>query len=211
MPTFSGSIPVSTSSLVTTSPVSPLTRVAYLSATRSSQPVRRARPVVVPNSPPASRIWSPSASSSSVGNGPAPTRVVYALAMPQTSSSAPGPVPVGPVFLGHRVKVELRQLGVGPEHEPLRLHGGVDLLPQDLLVQEVLHADAEPSRLVGIAGADAAPRRADLKLPELRLALLVQKLVVGHDQMRVRGDAQPAKVDPPSPQLVDLGREDDGV
>ena len=30
-------------------------RAAYLSATRSSQPQRRGRPVVVPNSPPASR------------------------------------------------------------------------------------------------------------------------------------------------------------
>jgi hypothetical protein len=35
--------------------------------------------------------------------------------------------------------------------------------------------------------------------------------VVGHDQVRVGGDAQAAKVDPPAPQLVDLGGEHDGV
>ena len=34
-----------------------------------------ARPVVVPNSPPFSRMRSPNSSWSSVGNGPAPTRV----------------------------------------------------------------------------------------------------------------------------------------
>ena len=68
-------------------------RAAYLSATRSSQPQRRGRPVVVPNSPPASRSASPISSSSSVGNGPAPTRVEYALATPQTSSMSLGPTP----------------------------------------------------------------------------------------------------------------------
>jgi hypothetical protein len=55
--------------------------------------VRRARPVVVPNSPPAERMCSPSWSSSSVGKGPAPTRVAYALAIPQTSSIERGPTP----------------------------------------------------------------------------------------------------------------------
>ena len=35
-----------------------------------------ARPVVVPNSPPRVRMCSPTSSSSSVGNGPEPTRVV---------------------------------------------------------------------------------------------------------------------------------------
>jgi hypothetical protein len=50
--------------------------------------------VVVPYSPPASRIVVPSSSSISVGNGPAPTRVAYALATPQTSSMSFGPTPV---------------------------------------------------------------------------------------------------------------------
>src|ERR687889_1577048 len=67
--------PLSTSSFVTASDVRPLMRAAYRSATMSSQPVRRGRPVVVPNSPPRSRISRPISSSSSVGNGPAPTRV----------------------------------------------------------------------------------------------------------------------------------------
>ena len=197
------------------------------------------------------------------GTGPAPTRVVYALAMPHTSSSAPGPTPapgpaaaatvfdevtngyvpwsmsssapcapskttsppsssasprdrrrvrderlepvaVGAVLLGHRVQVELGELGVRPEHQPLGLHRRVDLLAEDVLVEQVLHPDAEPGRLVRVAGADAAPGRADLELPELGLALLVEELVVRHDQVRVGRDAQAAEVDPPPAQLVDL-------
>ena len=64
------------------------------STTRASnQPQRRGRPVVVPNSAPSARSRSPSSSSSSVGNGPSPTRVVYALAMPTVRSMRVGPTP----------------------------------------------------------------------------------------------------------------------
>ena len=42
---------------------------------RRSLVLRRGRPVVVPNSCPISRNLSPSASKSSVGNGPSPTRL----------------------------------------------------------------------------------------------------------------------------------------
>ena len=59
----------------------------------SSQPQRRRRPVVVPYSWPTSCRWVPMSCrqhnyvttltlSCSVGNGPAPTRVVYALTTP---------------------------------------------------------------------------------------------------------------------------------
>ena len=46
-----------------------------------------------PNSSPTFRSRSPSASFSSVGNGPPPTRVVYALLMPTTPSISVGPRP----------------------------------------------------------------------------------------------------------------------
>ena len=225
--------------------------------------MRRARPVVVPNSPPASRSCAPSGSSSSVGNGPgahaggvrlgdAPDvverpgpdagarrrragdrvrrgheriRAVVDVEQgalsalehhePTVVEHAPRdrrrvrdeglePVAVRAVLLGHRVQVELRELRVRPQHQPLGLHRRVDLLAQDVLVQQVLHADAEPSCLVGVAGADAAPGGPDLKLAELRLALLVEQLVVRHDQVRVGRDAQAVQVDPAPAQLVDL-------
>ena len=48
-----------TSSFVSASEVIPFTRTAKRSATRSSQPQRRSRPVTVPNSPPSSRRCAP--------------------------------------------------------------------------------------------------------------------------------------------------------
>src|SRR4029077_17850989 len=77
-------------------PVRPLTSTAYLRATRSSQPTRRGRPVVAPNSAPILRIFSAIAGSDfsiSVGNGPSPTRAVYALVIPITCWTAPTPTP----------------------------------------------------------------------------------------------------------------------
>src|SRR5205085_11224991 len=51
---------------------------------RSSQPQRLGRPVTAPNSLPRSRTSLASRSGISVGNGPPPTRVVYALEIPRT-------------------------------------------------------------------------------------------------------------------------------
>src|SRR5690606_17556864 len=66
---------------------------AYLSATRSNHPQRLARPVTEPNSLPTFAIVDPTSSKSSVGNGPLPTRVVYALNIPNTSLTLFGAIP----------------------------------------------------------------------------------------------------------------------
>ena len=58
--------------------------------------------------------------------------------------------------------------------------------------------------LVRVAGADPAPRGADLELAELRLARLVEELVVRHDQVRVRRDTKAADVHAAPEQLGDL-------
>src|SRR3954467_13246182 len=71
----------------------PLTRLGERAPTESNQPQRRSRPVVTPTSPPCLRRYSPLASNSSVGNGPEPTRVVYALRMPTTRLIRVGPLP----------------------------------------------------------------------------------------------------------------------
>ena len=86
----------------------------------------------------------------------------------------------------------------------LRLERGHDLLAQDRLVEQVLDADAEPRGLVGVAGADAAPRGADPELAQLRLARAVEQHVVGHDQVRVGRDLQAADVDAAALQPLDL-------
>jgi hypothetical protein len=61
--------------------------------TESNQPHRRSRPVVTPTSPPALRRNSPYSSNNSVGNGPSPTLVVYALRIPITRPIRVGPIP----------------------------------------------------------------------------------------------------------------------
>ena len=132
------------------------------------------------------------------------------------------PVAVVDVFLDHRVQVEarVRDAAVDPrsrlrvlagllaQFAPLHrefaqrlllgLQRGADLGPQDLLVEQVLDADAEPQRLVGVAGADAAAGGADRELAQLGLAGRVEQHVVGHDQVGVGGDPQVADADPGS-------------
>src|SRR5215467_8045790 len=85
--------PSSTSSLVSASASMPLMRTLYRAATASYHPHRRGRPVTAPYSWPPSRNRSPASPNSSVGSGPSPTRVVYALTTPMTPPTARGPTP----------------------------------------------------------------------------------------------------------------------
>src|SRR5712671_1733973 len=80
------------SRLVTARSSIPFTMLAWRVATESNQPQRRGRPVVAPNSRP--MAWSISAIwAFSVGNGPSPTRVVYAFITPTTRSIRWGGTP----------------------------------------------------------------------------------------------------------------------
>src|SRR3954468_24925973 len=85
--------PSSTSSFVSARPSRPLMRAAYRTATASNQPHRRGRPVTAPYSLPLSRRRLPRSPKSSVGNGPSPTRVVYAFTTPTTRPTAFGGTP----------------------------------------------------------------------------------------------------------------------
>src|SRR6185295_1595486 len=83
----------STSSFVSARASSPLIRTPYRTATASYQPQRRGRPVTAPYSLPLSRNRSPISPVNSVGSGPSPTRVVYALTTPSTRPIAFGGSP----------------------------------------------------------------------------------------------------------------------
>src|SRR2546430_6505112 len=73
------------------------------------------------------------------------------------------------VFLGHRVEVEGRVLGVEAQHLALRLERRHDLLAQDRGVEQVLDADPEPRRLVRVTGSDAPlGRRSEEHTSELQ-------------------------------------------
>src|SRR3954470_18527418 len=87
------SSPSRTSSLVSASVSRPLTRAPYRTATASYHPQRRGRPVTAPYSLPLSRSRLPISPVSSVGNGPSPTRVVYAFTTPSTPPIAFGGTP----------------------------------------------------------------------------------------------------------------------
>jgi hypothetical protein len=80
------------------------------------------------------------------------------------------------------VVMQLAQLDV--LHRERRL----DLEAEDLLVEHVLDADADPQRLVGVGGPDAAPGRPDLEPAELQLGVGVDDPVPRHDQVRVPAD-----------------------
>src|SRR5437016_628468 len=82
-----------TSIFVITTESSALIIVAYRAAGPSNQPQRRGRPVVEPYSLPRVRSCSPGWSRDSVGKGPPPTRVVYALETPITRCTCFGEMP----------------------------------------------------------------------------------------------------------------------
>ena len=92
---------------------------------------------------------------------------------------------IGQVLLAdflHRVgvqAVDLLEDGV-----LLRKHR-FQLKAEDLLVQQVLDANALAGHFVLVAGADAALRGADLVLAQALLVGAVEILVVRHDHMRV--------------------------
>ena len=71
-----------------------------------------------------------------------------------------------------------------------QLEGSLDLLPEDVLVEEVLDADAHAVDLVGVGRADSAPGRADHALAEEALGDLVERAVVLRDDVGVRTDLQ---------------------
>ncbi len=114
--------------------------------------------------------------------------------------------------LEHDSRVERLELVHALEPDVLLGHGQLDLLAQDLRVEQVLHANPDSCRLVGVGRADPAPRRPDLQGAESTLARPVECDVPGHDQVRVAGDEDtPRRRAAASFQLVELGHEHLGV
>src|SRR5258707_14986762 len=74
----------STSSFIIAILSRPFNRAPTRPTPASNHPQRRGLPVVVPYSLPAARSASPASPKSSVGMGPLPTRVIYALYTPIT-------------------------------------------------------------------------------------------------------------------------------
>ena len=73
------------------------------------------------------------------------------------------------------------------------LDGELELLPEDLRIEQVLHADPDARRLVRVRRPDPAPRRSDLQAAEAPLARPVERDVPRHDEVRVAGDEHEAR------------------
>ena len=97
------------------------------------------------------------------------------------------------------------------QHAVLLAEREVELLAEDLRVEQVLDAQADAQRLVGVRGADAALGRAELVLAEEALRDAVELLVVRHDQVRVAGDPQRRRVHALALEHVELVDEDGRV
>ena len=80
--TRSSLIVLRTSDFIIFNSVTPFIWIEYFNATKSNHPHLLSRPVVAPYSWPISLIFSPVESNNSVGKGPDPTLVVYALKIP---------------------------------------------------------------------------------------------------------------------------------
>ncbi len=69
-----------------------------------------------------------------------------------------------------------------------------DLLPQDGLIEDVLHPDTQAPHLVHVGRTDAAASGADGTLTQETFGDLVHGLVIGGHQVGVGGDLQPRGV-----------------
>ena len=92
----------------------------------------------------------------------------------------------------HLVEVERLEAVDALQPDVLLGDGELDLLAQDLRVEQVLDADADARRLVGVRRADPAAGRPDLQVAEAPLARAVERDVPRHDQMRVARDEDQA-------------------
>jgi hypothetical protein len=83
-----------------------------------------------------------------------------------------------------------------------------ELLLQDAGVEQVLDADAHAGDLVAVGRPDATSSGADLGVAEEPLGDLIQRPVVGHDQVRARADQQPLAAHAAHFERVDLLEQD---
>ena len=90
----------------------------------------------------------------------------------------------------------------------LLVERALDLGAQDLLVEQVPHADADAVGLVGVRRADAPARGADAALAEEPLRHLVDGAVVRRDDVRAARHEQPGHVHAARDQRVELLEQD---
>ena len=107
----------------------------------------------------------------------------------------PEPVGVAGVLVDYLVSLHREHVVDARENLVLLFESGLDLLPENLGVEEVLHPDAESGVLVGIGGADSLLGGADLVLAQIALDRGVELSVIRHDHVGIGGQAHPRRVE----------------
>ncbi len=103
----------------------------------------------------------------------------------------PQPLPEPHVVADDLLRVEGEPVVDLRENRVLLAQRHLELLAEDLLVGEVLHAQADAGGLVRVRRPDPALRGPQPRPPQEPFRDTVQLEVVGHDHVRVRGDEQP--------------------
>ena len=117
-------------------------------------------------------------------------------------------MPLCVALVAGRDLLEVEALDLVHTLEPHVLLGerDLDVPAEDLRVEDILDANPDARRLVGVARTDAATGRADLELPEAPLGGLVDRDVPRHDQVRVPGDDDDPGIDAAVLEPVELVR-----
>ncbi len=123
----------------------------------------------------------------------------------------PQPLTVGDIGFRHGAGVDPAPVVDLGQHLVLLPQCQVQLLAQDSGVEQVLHPDAGPRRLVCVGGTDATPGGADPGFAEIAFCHFVECAMVRHDQVRVGGDEQPLTGDPTFGEAFHLREQDLGI
>ncbi len=115
------------------------------------------------------------------------------------------------VAIGDLVGVERELVEDLGQDLVLLLGQDLELGPEDLRVEEVLHPQPHAGRLVGVGGPDAPLGGAELGPPEAPFGEAVDLLVEREDQVRVAADPHPRHVDAASGEGVHLLQQDLGI
>ena len=120
----------------------------------------------------------------------------------------PNPVRVGEQLVGNDVGIDGGPVEDLEEEAVLLVQGGVHLLTQDRLVEEVLDADAHAVHLVRVRRSDPTAGGTQLTRTQETLGGAVQNPVVGGDDVGVGADEEAGGVLAAGGDLSDLVEED---
>jgi hypothetical protein len=114
---------------------------------------------------------------------------------------------VGEQVFDHLVRFDRSPVVHLDEQVVLLLEGRFDLFAQDRFIEQVLYAHADPVHLVRVRRTYAAAGGANPSLAEKPFGDLIDHLVIGGDDVRIRRNHHVGGVHAARRQLLDFGRQ----